>query len=338
MTKKTYQPYAPKQSLLLRPSPQDWLPEGHLAYFVMDVVKELDLGPIHRHYARELRGYPPYHPEMMLALLVYGYCTGVASSRKIERKTHEDIAFRVIAAGAHPDHSAVSEFRRVHLGALAGLFVEVLKLCQKAGLVKLGHVALDGTKMKANASKHKAMSYDRMQAKEKELAERVKGLLEAAGNEDEYEDKKYGKTSQPPDAQHLVPMLEQVIENCGAPPEALTADAGYFSEENVHPATELGTDPHIAPGRVKRDEPRPKVCGRPPANLTPKQRMARKLATLSGALIYAKRKWVVEPVFGQIKQARGLRQLLLRGLWKTRAEWALICTTHNLLRLHAART
>ena len=129
-----------------------------------------------------------------------------------------------------------------------------------------------------------------------------------------------------------------MIENCGEPPEALTADAGYFSEENVHRATELGTDPHIAPGRVKRDEPRPKVCGRPPANLTPKQRMARKLATLSGALIYAKRKWVVEPVFGQIKQARGLRQLLLRGLWKTRAEWALICTTHNLLRLHAART
>ena len=461
MTKKTYQPYAPKQSLLLPASPQDWLPEGHLAYFVMDVVKELDLGPIHRHYARELRGYPPYHPEMMLALLVYGYCTGVASSRKIERKTHEDIAFRVIAAGAHPDHSAVSEFRRVHLGALAGLFVEVLKLCQKAGLVKLGHVALDGTKMKANASKHKAMSYDRMQAKEKELAERVKGLLEAAANEDEYEDKKYGKTrsgdelpeelrratsrlekireakraleeeareqqaecereaareqqaarsadddepkpggsaelprhqiptgddgkptpkaqrnftdpesriqksgdgfvqgyngqiavdeanqiivaqaltNQPPDAQHLVPMLEQVIENCGEQPEALTADAGYFSEENVHRATELGTDPHIAPGRVKRDEPRPKVCGRPPANLTPKQRMARKLATLSGALIYAKRKWVVEPVFGQIKQARGLRQLLLRGLWKTRAEWALICTTHNLLKLHAART
>ena len=412
MTKKTYQPYAPKQSLLLPASPQDWLPEGHLAYFVMDVVKELDLGPIHRHYGRELRGYPPYHPEMMLALLVYGYCTGVASSRKIERKTHEDIAFRVIAAGAHPDHSAVSEFRRVHLGALGGLFVEVLKLCQKAGLVKLGHVALDGTKMKANASKHKAMSYDRMQAKEKELAERVKGLLEAAANEDEYEDKKYGKTrsadddepkpggsaelprhqiptgddgkptpkaqrnftdpesriqksgdgfvqgyngqiavdeanqiivaqaltNQPPDAQHLVPMLEQVIENCGAPPEALTADAGYFSEENVHRAMELGTDPHIAPGRVKRDEPRPKVCGRPPANLTPKQRMARKLATLSGALIYAKRKWVVEPVFGQIKQARGLRQLLLRGLWKTRAEWALICTTHNLLKLHAART
>ena len=125
-----------------------------------------------------------------------------------------------------------------------------------------------------------------------------------------------------------------MIENCGEPPEALTADAGHFSEENVHRATELGTDPHIAPGRVKRDEPRPKVRGRPPANLTPKQRMARKLAMLPRSLIYAKRKWVVEPVFGQIKQARGgRRQLSLRGLWKARAEWTLISTTHNLLTL-----
>src|SRR6266702_2900344 len=189
---KTFQPYEPEQSLLFPPSPRDWLPEGHLAYFVMDVVRELDLGDIHAHYEKELRGYPPYHPQMMTALLLYGYCSGVASSRKIERKTYEDVAFRVIAAGHHPDHTAISEFRRIHLEALAGLFVQVLQLCRKAGLVKLGHVALDGTKVKANASKHKAMSYERMKEKETEMRTKVKALLEAAKNEDAYEDLKYG--------------------------------------------------------------------------------------------------------------------------------------------------
>ena len=191
---KTFQPYAPDQSLLFPPSPREWLPEGHLAYFVMEVVGELDLADIHAHYERELRGYPPYHPQMMTALLLYGYCSGVASSRKIERKTYEDVAFRVIAAGHHPDHTAISEFRRIHLDALAGLFVQVLQLCRKAGLVKLGHVALDGTKVKANASKHKAMSYERMKQKETELRTKVKALLQAAENEDVYEDQKYGVT------------------------------------------------------------------------------------------------------------------------------------------------
>src|SRR5229473_3598657 len=189
---KTFQPYEPEQSLLFPPSPRDWLPEGHLAYFVMDVVRELDLADIKGHYEKELRGYPPYHPQMMTALLLYGYCSGVASSRKIERKTYEDVAFRVIAAGHHPDHTAISEFRRIHLEALSGLFVQVLQLCRKAGLVKLGHVALDGTKVKANASKHKAMSYERMKEKERELKTKVKALLEAAKNEDAYEDQKYG--------------------------------------------------------------------------------------------------------------------------------------------------
>jgi transposase len=441
---KTYQAWSPEQSQLFPPSPREWLPEGHLAYFVMDVVRELDLATIHAHYEKELRGYPPYHPQMMVALLVYGYSVGVASSRKIERKTFEDVAFRVIAAGHHPDHTAISEFRRIHLESLAGLFVQVLKLCQAAGLVKLGHVALDGTKVKANASKHKAMSYDRLKWKEKELREKAKALLQAAENEDVYEDQKYGVTrrgdelpkelqltktrlakiraakkaleeearqqakgddddidppskaelpshqiptdeegkptakaqrnftdgdsriqksgdgfvqgynaqaavdeqhqiivgqaltNQPPDVQHLVPLLEQVVENCGEAPKVLSADAGYFSEENVRATEALGSDPHIAPGRRKHDEPRPNVRGRPPKDLTPKQRMARKLATLAGAAAYARRKCVVEPVFGQIKQARGLRQLLLRGLSKARGEWALICATHNLLKLHGA--
>lgn len=149
--RKTFRPYAPTQAFLLPPSPLEWLPEGHLALFILDLVDQLDLAPIYAHYERELRGYPPHDPQMMVALLLYGYCVGVASSRKIERKTHEDVAFRVIAGGTHPDHSRISDFRRVHLEALAGLFVDILRLCQKAGLVKLGSVALDGTKVKANA-------------------------------------------------------------------------------------------------------------------------------------------------------------------------------------------
>ena len=424
---KTYRPYTPRQSYLLPPSPQDWLPEGHLAYFILDLVAQLDLSRIYAHYEREERGFPPHHPQMMVALLLYGYCVGVPSSRKIERKTHEDVAFRVIAGDQHPDHTCISEFRRIHHAVFAELFVQVLRICQQAGLVKLGHVALDGTKMKANASKHKAMSYERMKKQEAELTKKVEDLLRAAEETDAAEDARYGKdkrgdelpedlrraesriariraakaaleaeakaqlkaekeerddddppaggatplpqhqiprddagkptpkaqrnftdaesriqktgdgfiqgyncqaavdeghqiivaqavTNQPPDVEHLTPMLEQVVANCGAAPAKSTADAGYFSEQNVARAKALGTDPFIAPGRLKRDEVPPMVRGRPPANMTPKQTMARRLATKAGAAAYARRKAVVEPVFGQIKQARGLRQFLRRGL------------------------
>ncbi len=448
---KTYRPYAPRQSYLLPPSPQDWLPEGHLAYFILDLVAQLDLSPVYAYYEREERGFPPHHPQMMMALLLYGYCVGVPSSRKIERKTHEDVAFRVIAGDQHPDHTCVSEFRRIHHAVFAELFVQVLKICQQAGLVKLGHVALDGTKLKANASKHKAMSYERMKKQEAELAKKVEDLLRAAEEADAAEDARYGKdkrgdelpedlrraesrvariraakaaleaearaqhkaenehrdddesppegptplpehriprddtgkptpkaqrnftdaesriqksgdgfvqgyncqaavdeghqiivaqavTNQPPDVEHFAPMLEQVVANCGDAPEKCTADAGYFSEQNVAKAKALGSEPFIAPGRCKRDEPPPNVRGRPPANMTPKRVMARKLATKAGAAAYARRKAVVEPVFGQIKQARGLRQFLMRGLTKVRAEWSLITLTHNLLKLHAAVT
>src|SRR6266568_4825186 len=189
---KSYRPWSPTQSFLLPPSPLEWLPEGHLARFILDLVKELDLTRIYVHYERELRGYPPHHALMIVALLLYGYCVGVPSSRKIERKTHEDVAFRVISGGEHPDHTRISEFRRVHLDALAELFVQVLKLCQKAGLVKLGMVALDGTKVKANASKHKAMSYDRMQTEEQRLREKVAALLATAEKTDAAEDAEHG--------------------------------------------------------------------------------------------------------------------------------------------------
>jgi transposase len=447
---KTFRPYAPRQAFLLPPSPLEWLPQDHLALFILDIVQELDLSPIYAHYERELRGFPPHDPQMMVALLLYGYCVGVPSSRKIERKTHEDVAFRVIAGGGHPDHSRISDFRRVHLEALAGLFVEVLCLCQKAGLVKLGSVALDGTKVKANASKHKAMSYERMKKDDQKLREKVSELLAKAEQVDEEEDAVYGKgrsgdelpedlrhakgrgerirqlmkeleeetkrqqeaetaakdndeppppptgddlpshkiprttdgkptpkaqrnftdpesrimksgdgfvqgyncqaavdaehqiivaqavTNQPPDVEHLIPMVEKVVQNCEAIPEKWSADAGYFSEQNVVEIVKWKIDPYIATGRRKHDEPPPSVHGRPSASLTIRQRMARKLATRRGAAVYARRKVIPEPVFGQIKEARGFRRFLLRGIVKVRGEWSLVALTHNLLKLHAA--
>lgn len=435
---------------MLPPSPMDWLPEGHLARFILDLVKELDLDGIYARYERDLRGFPPYHPQMMVGLLLYAYCVGVPSSRKIERKTYEDVAFRVIAGEAHPDHSRINEFRRVHLEALAGLFAQVLRLCQQAGLVKLGKVALDGTKMKANASKHKAMSYQRMREEEKRLRARVNELLAEAERVDAAEDAEYGVgrhgdelpeelqrsesrrariraakkaleaearqqqeeekqakdrndpppgptetplpkhripttergkptaksqrnftdpesrimksgdgfiqgfncqamvdaehqvivaqavTNQAPDVEHLLPMIAQTVANCGEIPDKMLMDAGYYSDVNACEVEKWKIDGYIATGRRRRNEPPPTVRGRPPANLTIKQRMARKLASKAGAAVYARRKVIVEPVFGQIKEVRGFRRLLLRGLAKVRHEWSLITLTHNLLKLHAA--
>src|SRR6266542_2883106 len=392
---KTFRPYAPRQSFLLPPSPLEWLPEDHLAYFILDVVSQLDLSKILEPYEREERGYPPHHPQMMLGLLLYGYCVGVPSSRKIERKTHEDVAFRVVAGGTHPDHSCIADFRARHREAFAEIFGQVLKLCMKAKLVKLGHVALDGTKMKANASKHKAMSYDRMkkleaEAKAQAAADRKsddddappasgsaplpKHRIPREGDDapapkaqrnftdPESRIQKTGDgfiqgyncqaavdaehqiivaeavTNQPPDVEHFAPMLERVVENCGAAPKAVSADSGYFSEKNVAAAQALGIDPHIATGRQKRGEPAPTPPrGRPPAALTPKQKMTLKLLTRAGKAIYSRRKVIAEPPFGQIKQARGLRQFLMRGVAKVRSEWSLICLTHNLLKLHGAK-
>jgi transposase len=453
VVKKTYRPYEPKQSFLLPPSPLDWLPEGHLARFVLDVVERLNLSAINAYYEREQRGYPPHHPTMMVALLLYGYCVGVPSSRKIEKRTHEDVAFRVIAGNTHPDHTCISEFRRIHLAALAELFVQVLRLCQKAGLVKLGHVALDGTKMKASASKHKAMSYERMKKDDEKLKQKIAELLRAAEQADAEEDAQYGKgrrgdelpeelqraegrrekiqtlmaeleaeaaeqreaakesssndddddapppsgpaplpshkipttsdgtptpkaqrnftdadsrimktgdgfiqgyncqaavdeehqiivaqavTNQSPDVEHLIPMIDRVVFNCGEAPINLSADTGYMSEANLVGAYQRGVDPHIATGRRKHGEPPPTVRGRPPADLTLKESMARKLTTKRGAAVYSRRKVIAEPPFGHIKHVRGFRQFLLRGLAKVSGEWSLISLTHNLLKLHGA--
>jgi transposase len=190
---KTFRPYEPDQVFLMPASMKEWLPSDHLAYFISDVVDHLDLSAIMERYAGEERGYPPYHPGMMVKVLLYAYCTGVASSRKIERHLCEDIAFRVLAANNTPDFRTISDFRKDHLKALAGLFLQVLKLCQKAGLVKLGHVALDGTKIRANASRHKAMSYKRMKEEEARLEAEVMELLKKAATVDEEEDQRYGR-------------------------------------------------------------------------------------------------------------------------------------------------
>jgi transposase len=172
---KTFRPYSLDQQLVLPPDVRAWLPEGDVALVVSDVVDELDRSAIYAAYeSGEGRGQPPYHPAMMVKLLLYGYCVGTASSRKIERATYRDVAFRVLAGDQHPDHDSIAEFRARHLGALAALFVQVLRLCQAAGLVTLGHVALDGTKLKANASKHKAMSYARREETERRLEAEVR--------------------------------------------------------------------------------------------------------------------------------------------------------------------
>ena len=444
------------QAYFLPPSLQDWLPEGHLARFVADVVETLDLSAIYAKYEEgDGRGLAAYDPRMMVRLLIYAYCQGVPGSRRIERATYEDVGFRYLAADQHPDHTTIADFRKEHLANLAQLFVQVLKLCQQAGLVKLGHVALDGTKVKANASKHKAMSYERMGKAEKELEEEVKALLAEAARIDAEEDGKYGKgkrgdelpeelarresrlakireakaaleeeareaakqkqaevearlrerekqeeergrklggrppqapdpeqaqpepkvqrnftdpdsrimkdgatkefvqgynaqaavdsqaqvivaasvTQEANDKKQLVPMLAEVAVMAGSKPEQATADAGYFSAQSVTDPKLEGIDLLVAPDRQKHGEEVRGATGPPPVEAGVAERMREKLRTVEGRAVYKMRKAVVEPVFGQIKEARGFRKFLLRGLEKVQAEWKLICATHNLLKL-----
>ena len=207
---KTYLSYEPDQQLLLPAALQEWLPDDHLAYFISDVVDQLDISEVTARYERERRGGPPYHPRMMVKVLLYGYCVGVASSRRIAQRLHEDIAFRVLAANNTPDFRTISDFRKDNVDALSGLFVQVLALCQQAGLVKLGHVALDGTKVKANASKHKAMSYQRMKEKAAQLAAEVAELLRQAQAADDEEDRRYGKDKRGDELPEELALFERV--------------------------------------------------------------------------------------------------------------------------------
>ena len=445
-----FRSYEPDQLFLLPPDMKDWLPKDDLVYFLIDVVGRLDLAPVYRAYNGARGGQPPYDPRMMVGLLLYAYCRGVPSSRKIERATHERITFRVLTADQQPDHDTIAAFRKLHLNALAGLFVQVLRLCQKAGLVKLGHVALDGTKVKANASKHKSMSYGRMEQKAAELREEVERLLAEAERIDAEEDAAFGKgrrgdelpaelrdkqtrlakieqamaeleaeakaradalrkarrekdaarkragkkrggpkpkdpgdkpkpesqrnftdpesrimkdgatksfeqsyncqaavdeaaqvivgatvTQEAADNHQLQPLLEDVKQNTGGEkPAKASADNGYFSEANAGYLQDEAIDGYLATGRLRPGE-RPALAtrGRIPQSATVKQRMARKLRTAKGRATYKKRKYIVEPVFGQLKEGRGFRRFLLRGLDNVSAEWELICLTHNLLKL-----
>src|SRR6266498_1026970 len=429
---KSYRPYYPDEDLLLPPSLREWLPENHLAYFVSDVVDHLDLSAMDAVYGEEKRGQPPYDPQMMTKLLLYGYCVGIFSSRRIQQRLAEDIAFKVLAAGNQPNFRTISDFRKIHLETLEGLFEQVLKITLEAGAVKIGRVVLDGTKMKANASKHKAMSYDRMKEKEKQLKDEVKQLLQQAEAADAEEDARYGKdrggdelpdelqrrqsrlqkikeakralesrsrekaaaegadpkqakpkdkdqynftdpesrimkgadgfvqgynaqaavepdlqlivgqmvTEATNDKEQLMPLVEAIEQQSGQRPDEVLADSGYCSEKNLQ-ALESEEDPerrivgYIATERQKHDEYK-ESCprGRLPQGATRVDRMRRKLKTKAGKAIYAARKAIVEPVFGQIKQARGFRQFLLRGIAKVRGEWSLVCLTHNILKIY----
>jgi len=423
---KTYRPYLPEQDFLLPPSPRDWLPEDHLVYFVSDLIDQLDLSAITTVYEDEERGYPPYHPVMLTKVLVYAYCVGVFSSRKIQRRLLEDVPFRVLAAGNAPDFRTIADFRKTHLAALKGFFEQVLRLARELGTPRIGRVALDGSKVKANASKHKAMSYDRMQAKQQHLRDEVKQLLAQAEAADAAEDAEYGRdrrgdelpaelqrresrlkrireakrvlearakdeaaaAGQPADSakpepkaqynftdpesrimkgpdgfvqaynvqiavddfqlivgqavtqdtndkKQLLPMITTIAQQSGDTPTQLLADAGYCSDANLTAIAETTIDAYISTRKQKHGE-RPGPCPRGPLprTATITDRMSRKLHTKAGAAVYAARKAIVEPVIGQIKQARGFRQFLLRGFDKVQGEWSLVCTTHNILKLY----
>jgi transposase len=276
-----FRSYEPDQAFLLPPSLRDWLPSEHVAYFILDVVRELDLQKIYRYYdfeavankqgagvqekAKSSRGMPAYHPQMMVGLLLYAYVNGTPSSRAIERKCQEDVAFRVISANQMPDHSTIAEFAKVHRVALKKLFVQVLKLCQKAGLVKLGHVALDGTKVKANASKHKAMSYERMVKKEEELQAEVEELLRQAEEVDVQEDGKYGKGKRGDELPEELARRESRLAKIREAKATLEQEAREAAEQKrqerqalEHKAQEEG---RVVPGKPPQitDQPDPKA-------------------------------------------------------------------------------
>ena len=446
---KPFRPWLVDQPQLLPPSIQDLVPAGHLAHFVRDLVRyDLDLSAILSSYG-EVRGYPPFDPRMMTALLLYGYSRGVYSSRVLARACEERLDFMAVTAQNRPDFRTIAKFRRRHLEALSGLFIQVLRLCQQAGLVELGHVALDGTKMQANASKHKAMSYGRMKTREAELAAEVEGWMKAAQDVDAKEDALFGdrrddempewvankakrrekireamaaleaeaqkeakeaeteekqavtepagkpkdkerrksqgnpkgKPGMPPDkAQRnftdpesrimksrdgflqgynaqaavdaksqiivahgltdcssdcgqLVGMVDAVQANTGTHPTQLSADNGYCSEANLQALEDRGIEAYIATGRHKHGKP---AADGGKSKMSKTEEMRQRLRSDGFNSPYRLRKQTVEPVFGQIKHARGFRQFLLRGLKQVTAEWAILCTVHNFLKLRGS--
>jgi transposase len=438
---KTFRSWDVDQAWLLPPSVHEFVPAGHLAHFVRDTVREaLDLSAILETYSEE-RGYPPYHPGMMVALLLYAYSRGLYSSRRIAQACEERVDFMAVTGLNKPDFRTISEFRRRHLKALGGLFEQVLRLCQAAGLVRLGHVAVDGTKLKANASRHKAMSYRRMQAAEPKLAAEVQAWLKAAERQDRAEDAEHGAdlrgdempdwvadkqrrlerireakaqleaeaagdpddvdpdgpgpssgmrergkrkrgdaavpdkaqrnftdpdsriqpsqggmiagyngqiavdhahqvivaqrlVTNPADFAALVPLVDQARKLLGRKLREVSGDTGFASEANLEAMAERRIRAYLTPTRQAHGTAHPTRTPSPKKPLT--SDMAATLKRGGRRSRYRLRKQTVEPVFGQIKQARGFRQFLLRGLEKVRGEWAMICTAHNLLKLARA--
>jgi transposase len=483
MSSRTYLPWDHSQTYLLPPSLTDWLPNDHLAYFILDVVQGLDLSEIlFVDRGKDARGQKAYAPAMMVAVLVYGYCTGVFSSRRLEQATYVDVAFRVLSANQQPHFTTINEFRRAHREALGNLFVQILKLCQRAGLVKLGQVAVDGTKMQANASKHKAMSHARMEREEERLQAEVERLLASADEIDKQEDALYGKgqkalelpeelkrretrlekireakaaleqeareqrahelrkqakvreeaartlskkrdakgqatgakraldkaraldgrdetparapdelqqrtmevqtdgkpkstsqrnftdpessimpgrhgfiqeyncqaavdaahqiivaadvTNQSVDNAHLGPLSEQIRNNTSGLPEVMLADSGYWSPPVVAQVSALGVEVLVALKRDKHGVVATEiVTGEPPPELSDRDRMRWRLNTIEGRALYARRKAVVEPVFGQIRVGQRFNRLSFRGLQAVCSEWKLVAACHNLLKL-----
>lgn len=438
------------QSYLMPPSLRDWLPEDHLAWFVLDAVGQMDLSAFNAKYRSDGWGAAAHPPAMMVPLLLYAYCVGVRSSRKIERACEVDVAFRVVAANRKPDHVTIARFRRNNLAELEELFTQILRLCAEAGLVKVGTVALDGTKVEGNA----ALAANRThKGLDKEIGREVAKMLAEAESVDREEDEKYGSkrgdelpedmrvqktrierlreckerlekeaaeraaeqqkkideraakeaeagrklpgrkpkepdptpdekakanvtdpesrimktrkgyaqgynaqavvteeqiivaaevTQEANDVKQLGPMLEKTAENLAAvgveeEPKAALGDAGYWSEANIEGADPEGPELFVATTKdwkqrkAAREEPSPR--GRIPKNLSCRERMERKLRTRRGRATYKKRSRTVEPVFGQIKSARGCDRFLLRGIDGASGEWKMLCGTHNLLKL-----
>ena len=257
---KTFRDYSPDQQLLLPPSLRDWLPEGHLALFISDVVDALDLSAIFASYEKgDGRGMPPHHPAMMTKVLLFAYCTGKPSSRRIERATYEEVPYRVLAANQQPDHDSIAAFRKRHLPALAGLFVQVLEMARQMGLVKLGHVALDGTKVKANASKHKAMSYQRMCETEQRLVKEVEALLAAAEQADAEDDAKYGKSKRGDELPAEVQRRESRLKKIREAKAALEQQAKERAEEKAQKAADLAAAAEAAAAAPPAPEPEPEA-------------------------------------------------------------------------------
>jgi transposase len=434
----TFRPCAPDQSLLFPPSPRDWLPEGHLGFFIADTVAALDLQALYAPYDGDGRRNQPFDPQMMVTVLLYAYATGTFSSRRIARKLEEDVAYRVLAAGNFPAHRTIAEFRQQHLAAFEVLFVQVVQIAREAGVVKLGALAVDGSKVKASASKHKAMSYGRLRTEEQRLREEIAALTTQAAAVDATEDAAHGPDVRgdelpaelqrreerlatiaaakarlearqaeedrqkgrtpddgrkgrghkpfardfgvpPDDAQEnftdpesrimktssgfdqcyngqiavdettqiivatgltncaadnaeLLPLLDHAETTLGGAPTDVLADAGYRGEGTFQTLEARGITAYISLGH----EVRPAKPPNPTHVAT--QRMAARLASDTGRARYRRRKAIVEPVLGWIKEVLGFRRFSLRGLAKARGEWTVICLAVNLKRFHRIQT